>query len=767
MQILGALSVRWADEVLQPPTRKAAAALAWLAAQPRPASREALAALLWGEGKLRNVRQALYRLRKLPGAAEWLVEDGSGALSLRVARLDARQPPAGWGGELLEGLAGLTPAFDVFREDQRLAVLERWAPEQMALAEAELRAGAPAPAAARLDRVLALLPEAADALALRQAAASALGDAAGALRARSAIPERAPRRSLYADRLARLLAVTTGEDLDWPEEEPALPPTAVMAEAIGGDVLLLADALAELERDGVIDESRRLIAPPAAPGADAPLLHRRLADGLLAAADAEAIRPALIGWHLQHAGDGQAAARQYLADGAGWALERALSLAAPGLLRAQVLSALLERARQAEDAAGAAAALSQLGQLAQLTQSLPVLAVLHRQRAHEALRHGAAGEAVALAGEAIRYAGQHGDPVELARARVVRAAAALRQGRFEDVLDDMAAARGCGEPAVELQVLNAMGAALALSGRLERAVAVHEAALRLARQQGELRLCVRLLNNLGATAERQADYARSAAAFAEVVELGEQLGDGAVVQVASLNRAQIALLRGRLGEARSLLRALPGGPPLPNEAARAWSLRGQIEQRCGRWAEARERLQRALDVYARLGAAEGQCNLTFSLACVEQAAAPGPAHEAALQAALDGLAAVGAPWLVAQARMEAVLLVAAPERLEALAAAIAAERADPHGVLLAAVARARAARLRGAAAPPAMPAPPAGLELAEAPDLLALCAHAAGPGAQQEALAARARAAAAEQAAGLLSAQREALLARVAALLPV
>lgn len=66
---------------VEPTSQKSVALLAYLAAAPGPSSREELAALLWGPGRLANVRQALYTLRSLPGAEEWL---DAGAATVNV-----------------------------------------------------------------------------------------------------------------------------------------------------------------------------------------------------------------------------------------------------------------------------------------------------------------------------------------------------------------------------------------------------------------------------------------------------------------------------------------------------------------------------------------------------------------------------------------------------------------------------------------------------------------------------------------------------------
>ena len=725
------------------PTRKAGAVLAWVAAQPRPPSREAAAALLWGDGRLRNVRQELYRLRKLPGAAAWLVEEG-GTLALRDAQVDAHTPGEAWDGGVLEDLSELTPRFEQFREDLRRTTLARWLPEQMARAEAALAASQHGEAARLLDHALTLAPEDADLLALREAAAATAGDRAGALRARAAGQRTL---SLHADRLRRLLAVAAAGHPGWPGPSPAPPlPPAAVAAAIGGDALLLADALAELQKADIIDASGQLRERPDAQGADAPLVHRQLAQH-------PDVPPAVSAWHLSQAGETEAAARRYLDASEPWTAARAEALAPPGPLRARAIAVQIDHARRDGARPEEEALLLRLQSLARDTQSLLVFSERDRQRAIQALYQGNAQEAIRLAGRAAAHAADADAPAAQARARLVRAAAHLRCAETDAARVELEAASGSGDEQVELTVLNALGAAHALGGDLDAAHRVHAQALRIARRRGDTRACVRLLNNLAATAERRAAYADSDEAFAEVLALGEHLGEQNITRIAALNRAQIALVRGRLGEARALLRQHPDKQRQPREIAWANRLRGAIEQLCGRPEEARDRLRRAHDTFEALGDAIQVANIRFSLALLDGAPLGPP---------LEALAAVASPFLLATARMEALLDCDDPALLRTLIEQVSGARQDPHARLLVHAGRARLALESGQ--PAHMPTPT--LEIQERPRLLALCARLADTPTAQARLREETLAAAQQQATGLLTAQRDALLARVGAWLP-
>jgi DNA-binding SARP family transcriptional activator/Tfp pilus assembly protein PilF len=77
VSLLGAPELRWRGEVLSPPGRKVLALACYLASERRGVTRAALTELFWPEDASNNsLRQALSRLRRLPGAERWLEADG-------------------------------------------------------------------------------------------------------------------------------------------------------------------------------------------------------------------------------------------------------------------------------------------------------------------------------------------------------------------------------------------------------------------------------------------------------------------------------------------------------------------------------------------------------------------------------------------------------------------------------------------------------------------------------------------------------------------
>ena len=71
-RLLGAPAYRWRDTPVVPASRKGRALLLALCLCPEGMSRASIAELLWGVGRHHNVRQELYAMARLPGAASWL-----------------------------------------------------------------------------------------------------------------------------------------------------------------------------------------------------------------------------------------------------------------------------------------------------------------------------------------------------------------------------------------------------------------------------------------------------------------------------------------------------------------------------------------------------------------------------------------------------------------------------------------------------------------------------------------------------------------------
>jgi DNA-binding SARP family transcriptional activator len=133
--LLSTPTFSWQGEPVNPRSRKALALLCYLTVKRGSVSREQLAELLWGAGKLSNVRQALYELRQLPGAENWLHDSGELVSIDAVTDLQALEQTLGTEHPDTAALnrapllAGLTvpnaPAFSDWLEFERERLHER------------------------------------------------------------------------------------------------------------------------------------------------------------------------------------------------------------------------------------------------------------------------------------------------------------------------------------------------------------------------------------------------------------------------------------------------------------------------------------------------------------------------------------------------------------------------------------------------------------------------------------------------------------------
>ncbi|MEL6349302.1 MAG: tetratricopeptide repeat protein [Myxococcota bacterium] len=750
VRLFGNLELRWGDSRLQTPTRKAAAAIAWLSMQDRPATREDIAVLLWGPGRLRNVRQELFRIRKLPGAVDgWLRLGDEGSVSVR-ADVD-RQPPEDWDGAFLRDLSGLNaPAFQHWRQETQLVFIEQWAAARKAAAEAALESHRFEDAAAILDRILIVLPEDPDALALRTRAAAASGDRYGEWLGRAKMNrsfDNAGTLSRLADRLNRILAIRTSEDAGWPGE-PADVPMEALAVALGISRLDLADALDELQAAGRIDAALNRLEDPVLPGAGAALLHENLAEAL----DAVGAAPEMVGWHFEKAGRRQDATEHYLRAAhedapLDWPLQRARRICPDGPRKAEVLSLLIEVLRTSGDMPGIDETLDALDRLAVRTQSLTILSAAARQRATEAYRRGNLEDAARFAEDFRKHAAVNQDPVDAAKARLLLGAIAHRSGARNEAIAHLEAARDSGDDAIELQILNALGAIYAYNGDLLQARQMHEKALQMARIAGELAVSVRLLNNLGATAERMSDYPLAERYFSETVTLGRRLADANILRTSWLNLAQVYLNWGRLGRCRELVRRILNAEPLPREEGLAWMLRAHLELLCGRADEALGWMLRGKERFVEMGETGLALNAKCSILRMQYLQQPNPALADALLETIDEMARVGRRLLADGVLLEAALTMKNPAQIKSLLARV--EQTGPHAELKIRAATLRLGLLQGEC--PEIPDFP-DIEVTERLQMLALCARVAD---SPEPWVERAKQEAERQAEGLLTSQRE------------
>ncbi len=131
-QVLGIPTFNWQGEALKSSSQKVIALLAYLAVQSEPVSRDLVAELLWSVGKYHNVRQALFNLRSLPGAQEWLKDDNAIYIQVKtdlsvfekaVQTKDYKQALSLYKGTLLEDIKVRgAPVFTDWLEQERARI---------------------------------------------------------------------------------------------------------------------------------------------------------------------------------------------------------------------------------------------------------------------------------------------------------------------------------------------------------------------------------------------------------------------------------------------------------------------------------------------------------------------------------------------------------------------------------------------------------------------------------------------------------------------
>lgn len=636
-------------EPVVPPSYKALALLAYLVVAGRPVPRDELALVLWGPGRLANVRQALYTLRSLPGADEWL-DDGAQQVGVDAASdvaalleaSDAELPGLVDGLDGTELLAGLDERLPgeyqdwLARERARYAARVRSAfagraAELEALGELRSamllvqRAAALDPYDDELQRAamrLAYLAgEPDDALAgYREFAARLAADLAGEPAAETrALAGRIERKEPVAPR-AVLAALTE-------EERRIVQALAVARGGLRVDGLAavlerpafeLAADLARLAERGVMSEQLELSAEQrhaALAGLSAPLkrlLHERIAATMRADANAD---QGALARQLLAAGEPSEAARRALA-AAGAALERSQLAPATDLLylalwaaqdeprlRLEACFALEGVAAQRADFALQEALLTEAERLAWELQSDKALAEGCVRRARFLLTRGKVGEALESALKALEIALRVRDADLVARARNAVGAAHFYAGDLDGAAATFAA--NLGADGVEsYRAHNNLGSINAMRGRLEEAYHHFDAALTLARRSANHLDVSATLNNLAASAERLGDYRRAVQHFREGIGLARRTSAARREAEMLVNLAVVYARQGQLGPAWNTtleVEALAAELGDLRVAMRVAEQRGEIVRLCGDLGRALEELEAAGHLAEQVG----------------------------------------------------------------------------------------------------------------------------------------------------------------------
>lgn len=773
--LLGAPRFDWRGEPVAPTSRKGVALLALLAAHRNGLRREEMAEFLWEPGKLASVRQALYELRKLPGAGHWLVEDGpvvrvevacdSAAFEDALADANPESALSYYAGEFLEGFHDVTvPAFvewlafererlalkhlDALRDDaQRLESEGRFAAAKVRvqqalqadpLDEAHYRTamrlayvqGDVEGAKEFLNRCTSMTRREFDAEPSEQTM-----ELAAAIERGQPLPVSADLSNLPQPHLRLLQALAVGAGALGVEE------TAQVVERPSFDV---ATDLGALEARGLIG-AHLTVAPAylaqvlaSMPMALRRLLHERTAEVLVAD---DTVDEAVVASHLLAAGNRSAAAPRFLR-AAKEALARSDLTQAENLLfrllwaddgtdagsvRLEACLLLEGVASQVGNEELQDAALCEAERLAWFKQSDAHLADVRMRRSRQQLRRGKRGEALELALEALEIGVRLKDAKLTARARNSVGGAQFYTGDLAGAAASFEANLQAEEPIEQFRANNNLGSLAAIRGDLAEAYSRFETALTLARASATRAEVASTLNNLAATAERLTEYGAAEKHFRDALDLARRDQAEVLESQMLVNLAVIYKRQGHLGPSWNTvleveeLAAEKGDLRL---AAHSLELQAEVKRACGLLAEATTLQEAAVEKARELGDDRRALSLSAQLTTMRYVggAAEFPAVEAALAELEAARLADVTPWLWTELAMAAK----SPAEVGCLLDRLGPDVTNRHVLLLSDLARVRAALLPpGANAATGQPEEAQG-EAPEEPPEVALVTRLAG-----------------------------------------
>jgi len=573
LKLLGEMQASWQGQPL--PLKGRQWALLVLLALGGGLSRRELGGLLWEKHAAHSLRQALYRLRQLPGASSWLVDGEYPCLQAEVDALGPSLEQLRW--PLAPGLpSDLPAAFADWLEQQRRYLEELRRERLWQAAQAE-----PEQALAYLYELIALDPlhESAVREAMRLEALQGRPLVAHQLfeNLRAVL-----HRELGVEPLAATRAMA--ESLQGPSLSPlarrlweaqSLYPDCTearfWAEVLQAEPYQVAQAQAELAQ-----------LPLEAPGLTDPLrifLHDQIARALerlypeqashIAAHWLGARQPARALPCFLRAGS--QALRESRLEDAQRAYFRALWAAPAGGERREALLGLAQLAELKNDLALLHDLCRELLSLARWLQDDLCYYEYHHRRAALWLRQGRPCDALEEAQEALGVATRLADAERIHLAQLTLGAANLVAGDLAQAEPWLRQAAQAQSTQTRLRAFSNLGALLGLQGRYGASVDAFEEALTLARQEGQRALASSLLQNLAASTLRQGRYARAAERFAEALELARSLGDPRTEATSYRNLGYLHFLQGRFGLAWNTLEealelAEPLGPGLQAQA---------------------------------------------------------------------------------------------------------------------------------------------------------------------------------------------------------
>src|SRR5690625_2819615 len=642
VSMLGNPELTWNGQQFTVASRKSLALLCLLALREAPLSRADAAGMLW-DGGLANVRQALYQLRRLPGADVWLEADSD----LSVHAVTDVSELAGYvrAGRFTEAVRLPRGPFLHGLELPDAAEVEAYFSE----------------AGARVERLLRT------ALAGRLQVLESEGDLEGMLEITDRqlevdpFDEEALRQALHLEFLLERPAVATERYRDWsrrlseelgsepsaatqelaeaiaagrlPGSAAALPPALQQllgALSLAGGALAIEEIAEVLRRDAfeVSEDVERLrhagllgrgldVRPEAGTGlspSSRQLLEGRIAEVIEAAGPADWEAQARLGRHWLAAWQPGRAAPWLLEAAVGalgaHRLETAAGLAfraawtGGGRQRVRAMMVLEGVSERKGDDSLQNAALNEAADLAWNLQDDSALCRVNMARARTFARRSQNSLAYEHANEALEIARRVGEPELLATAFNCLGATAFAAG---DLTSAQAAFREAADLDVEGESLRALSNLGALSGMRddhEQAYRLFDEALTLARRSGDLLTVTACLNNLSASAERLGAYERAARHLHEGRQLTRRLKHRGMEAQMIQNLAVIYTRQGALGPAWNTSReVIEEGEQTGDLAlqAQGYEQAADVAARCGDWNEQQKQLEKAGELLASLG----------------------------------------------------------------------------------------------------------------------------------------------------------------------
>lgn len=552
-ELLGPVRLGWGDRSVTIGSRKALGLVCMLALRNAERSREEIADIFW-QGGLANVRQAVYQIRRQPGADEWLsagerigvaAETDVEAFEAAVAAQDHAAAIALWRGPFLGELdLADSPEFMSWLEEerQRLTGLYRVAVEARARKLEE---------AGNLAAALGLWLDVTELDSFDEAAVAAamrleyLSDRPDLALARFESFARTLARELGAEPgdATRQLAETIRRGNPLQGAGPAGLPERLrlvlqavlvasggltleqLARVLGRDPFEVGQDIDQLQRQGMIDQYgqvalaaesqvRRGLADSART-----VLEGRTAEQLEAAVSPEQASLDLAGriaLHLLRAGLPERAARWFLreaelalaANEPGRAVHAALRACWTGDPRERFEGLLhIERASERTgDERLQNAALDEAATLAWDLQDDAALARAALARARAMVQRHQSAAALQHAREALAIAERTGDAQLLAMARNAEGGALLIGGQLGAALEAYQRNSEAEDDAERYRALSNLGVVAGLQGDHEAAYRYFDRVLTMARKSGQLLDVAASLNNLSVTAERLGAY---------------------------------------------------------------------------------------------------------------------------------------------------------------------------------------------------------------------------------------------------------------------